>query len=105
MAVDSSNVINLHVGSGNSDLLSLVSANGVPKCLHKHVIVSEEESEVTCEDCGTKLNPIYVLGRMAREESRWEREGRRIIEARKMLSERSRCKCQHCGKITHINLK
>ncbi len=74
------------------------------KCQHKHMTVDEDLNEVECDDCGAKLNPVAVLTRFAREESRWQREGERLRELHKELDARVRCKCQHCGQMTRIRV-
>lgn len=72
------------------------------RCQHKHMTVDEDLSEVTCDDCGAKLNPVAVLTRFAREESRWQREAARLRELHQALDARVRCRCQHCGQMTRI---
>jgi len=74
------------------------------KCSHKYMTVDEELNEVTCDDCGAKLNPVGMLLRFAHEESRWMQERVRLMELHKQLDTRVRCKCQHCGKMTKIRM-
>lgn len=72
------------------------------KCQHKHVEVDEILAEVTCKDCGEKLNPIAVLVRMATEESRL---GNRITANKQLLADletKHRTKCKHCGQMTPV---
>jgi hypothetical protein len=71
-------------------------------CRHRRIIVDEELAEVVCETCGAKLNPVAMLARFSKEETRWVRERNSLIELRKQLEEKQRCKCQHCGKFTRI---
>lgn len=73
------------------------------RCQHKHMTVDEDLNEVTCDDCGAKLNPVAVLLRFESEESRWANEWERLRELHKKLDSRVRCKCQHCGLMTRIN--
>lgn len=73
-------------------------------CQHKNLSVDEDLNTVECDDCGEKLNPVAVLMRFSREESRWAREGERLRELHKELDARVRCKCQHCGQMTRIRL-
>lgn len=66
-------------------------------------VVDDKLSTVTCKQCGEGLNPMYVLKRLAQEETRWHRA--RLIHQEEMqrLKERSRTKCEHCGEITRIS--
>lgn len=71
-------------------------------CPHKRISVSELKAEVTCQDCGEKLNPVGVLLRYAKEESRLVM---RIEENRKILAKlenKVRTKCEHCGQMTRV---
>lgn len=72
------------------------------KCRHRHLLVDEDLAEVECQDCGVKLNPVAMLARFAKEESRWHREGSALRKLRDQLDEKQRCKCQHCGKMTRV---
>ena len=72
------------------------------KCQHKHVSVDEIENEVECDDCGKRLNPIAVLTRLAREESRLKIRLERLKELNRRFDEKSRTKCQHCGRMTNV---
>lgn len=71
-------------------------------CRHRRATVDERLAELTCSDCGEKLNPITFLANMARQESRWEWEHKRIADARRQLDERRRCRCTKCGEWTEI---
>lgn len=72
------------------------------QCAHKRISVSELHAEVMCQDCGEKLNPVGVLLRYAKEESRLVM---RIEENRKILAKlenKVRTKCEHCGQMTRV---
>lgn len=74
----------------------------IGKCQHKRVEVDEILAEVSCKDCGEKLNPIAVMARMAREESRL---GDRIAALKQLqagLENKQRTKCTHCGQMTPV---
>lgn len=71
-------------------------------CPHLHLSVDPEKAFVECKDCQEKLNPMAVLSRFAKEESRWSIERQSMNETIKKLQEKSRCKCEHCGKMTRI---
>lgn len=74
------------------------------QCGHINVIVCEDMLEVRCADCDTLLNPIWVLARLARAETKWSYERDKIIAMRKALDARTRTKCNHCGKMTAIKV-
>ena len=74
------------------------------KCQHKQLIVDDVLDTVECGDCGAKLNPVNMLLRFAREESLW---AQRAVELKKLVAlhdAKIRCKCQHCGKMTHVKV-
>ena len=72
------------------------------KCQHRKLLVCEEKFHVECGDCGERLDPVYALIRLAREESRL----RQLIEGKKQLvaeiEQKNRCKCDKCGQMTRI---
>lgn len=74
------------------------------QCRHLNISVHEDRAEVSCRDCGEKLNPIWVLTRMAKEETKWSLRRSEFIAARAEFAKRQRCKCQHCGQMTRINV-
>lgn len=88
-----------------TNVISLTEARSryaLGRCQHKRVTVDEVLAEVECRDCGTKLNPIVVLVRMAHEESVL---GVRIDAMKKLkaeLDEKLRTKCKHCGQMTPV---
>lgn len=72
------------------------------KCQHLHMTVDEDLNTVECADCHEKLNPIAMLRRIAREESRWQRNAEALKDLHRKLDAKVRCKCQHCGQMTRI---
>lgn len=86
---------------------TLLMLHEVPKvgCQHLFVqyIVDQALAEVECGACGAKLNPMWVLVRLACQDRRYEEGQKRYQEEMKRLSERERTKCGHCGKMTHIS--
>ncbi len=65
----------------------------------------EGETEIECGRCHTRLDPMFVLRRLASEETSWKRHREVYIDEMKRLKERSRTKCYHCGKMTEISRK
>lgn len=68
-----------------------------------HFIVNESLAEVTCADCGEKLNPMWVLQQLATRDRNFAEAHTRYHEQMKRLSERTSTKCRHCGKMTRIS--
>lgn len=75
------------------------------KCKHLHVLVDSELADVQCQDCGEKLNPIWVLYRLATEESRFDHRRKALMDEREKLQAKQRTKCQHCGKMTRVRTR
>ncbi len=88
-------------GSGDRTL-EVVYTSG---CTHLFTTykVAESEAEVTCGKCGAKLNPIWVLVRLAHEDRRYLEAQQRYQEEMKRIEERERTKCEHCAKMTRIS--
>lgn len=120
MSDDSDNVTKLNVRFKNRDhdgpMLKVVSTIGTDKCNHRDYIVPgtyairnvqylirDGETEVECGNCGTRLDPMFVLRALAGNESRWMETAKKYQEEMQRLNERSRTKCRHCGKMTKIS--
>lgn len=73
------------------------------KCQHKRVEVDEILAEVTCKDCGERLNPIAVMVRMAQEESRLGQRIETLNRLKAGLEKKQRTKCKHCGQMTPVH--
>lgn len=99
---------------GESDpMLKIVNSFG-KGCDHRHLwkggrmvsvtySIREGETEVECGNCGTRLDPMFVLRRLAIEETKFEQNRQRYQDEMRRLSERQRTKCDHCGKMTRIS--
>lgn len=83
-------------------LSEVVTRYRYDKCQHRRISVDEIENEVECDDCGKRLNPIAILARLAREESRLKTRIDQLRELNRRFDEKSRAKCQHCGRITRV---
>jgi hypothetical protein len=66
-------------------------------------LVAEAAAEVECSNCKAKLNPMWVLARLAHDETRYHETAKRYQEEMKRLSERTRTKCDNCGHMTRIS--
>ena len=71
----------------------------------KHVtyIVDEAAAEVECSNCKARLNPMWVLARLAHNETQYHEFASRYQEEMQRLSERTRTRCDYCGKMTRIS--
>jgi hypothetical protein len=71
----------------------------------KHVtyIVDEAAAEVECGGCKAKLNPMWVLAKLAHNETKYHETAKRYQEEMARLSERSRTRCDACGHMTRIS--
>jgi Zn finger protein HypA/HybF involved in hydrogenase expression len=66
-------------------------------------LVDEAAAEVECSNCKGKLNPMWVLARLAHHETQYHEASRRYQDEMKRLSERSRTRCDKCGSMTRIS--
>lgn len=66
-------------------------------CQHRHIQVDEKLAEVTCTDCNAKLNPIWALAMLAREDSQLRDRWAGMRAEVRALGERVRFKCRCCG--------
>lgn len=78
-------------------------------CQHIRVEIDTKELELTCKDCGVKVNPVLWIKdslqyfKMVQQQALDARD--RLKEDRLELEKRARTKCQHCNKMTAVNLK
>ena len=73
-----------------------------PTCRHSNFLVDVSLQEVECGKCGQKLNPMFVIERMANEESRGRSLLTELQEDIEKSKNKMRCKCEHCQKMTRI---
>lgn len=72
-------------------------------CRHTRFVVDEKLEQVECADCKERLNPIFALLQLCRQESRYHELHARYQDEMKRLGERSRTKCRKCGQMTEIS--
>jgi hypothetical protein len=65
--------------------------------------VDEKAGKCFCRECKGEVSPMFVLGRLMNQESRWRQTLEKYQDAMKRLDERERTKCRHCGKMTPIS--
>lgn len=79
------------------------------KCQHMIVEIDTKSLELLCKKCGAKVNPVLWIkdsvGYFARMQKDINEQRERLKEDEAELKRRSRTRCQHCTKMTAINLK
>jgi hypothetical protein len=65
--------------------------------------VDPDAGKCFCRRCKGEVAPMFVLEQLMKQESRWNRTREAYLGEMKRLDERSRTKCQHCGKTTKIS--
>lgn len=75
------------------------------KCIHWNTSfeIDDDAGKCKCLGCGEEVSPMFVLGRLMQLESQWMRTRAAHQDEMRRLRERSRTKCDHCGKITRIS--
>jgi len=74
-------------------------------CEHNNVVIDEGLWRIECEDCKELLDPIQYLVNIAKEENLADYRLHQLQIACAELEKKTRTKCQHCGKMTHIYLR
>jgi predicted RNA-binding Zn-ribbon protein involved in translation (DUF1610 family) len=76
------------------------------ECEHKRFFVDDALDEVECQDCGERMNPIWVLKQIANRQSSLAMElsdfRGRVKRQRRELESRKRFKCGECGATNDI---
>ena len=67
--------------------------------------VDEKSGDCKCLACGSRVTAIFVLTKLMHKESLWNRNRESYQDEMKRLNERSKTKCQHCGKMTKISYR
>lgn len=79
------------------------------KCQHIAVDIDSKALELTCKQCGAKVNPVLwikdSIHYFSRIQNQISEQRERLKEDEAELQKRSRTRCQHCRKMTAINLK
>lgn len=70
------------------------------RCQHNKFIVDTELGYVRCGICDEHLNPMWVIKQYGNEEHRLFKQLERLQSLVKELEKKTRCKCDHCGKMT-----
>jgi radical SAM protein with 4Fe4S-binding SPASM domain len=81
-------------------MLTVVKSYG---CVHHAYVIDPDGNEVTCSICNRTFSPMSALVDLSHKESLWMQHHDRYEEEKKRLEERSRTKCDNCGKMTRIS--
>ena len=71
-------------------------------CQHRRITVDPEYTQLECRDCGKQLNPVEWLANKSEFYQGLQYERHRWEAAKKHYEVKSKCKCEHCGKMTRI---
>ena len=76
------------------------------RCYHNAIEIYQGEAFLRCRKCGEPVDAMQWLIRIANQEkhNRYEmaRLGEIVEKIKKEIDEKTRCKCEHCGKMTRI---
>lgn len=72
------------------------------KCLHQRVVVDTSLTKLECSDCGKEVNAVEWVANTTELYAALKYERQRYDTAKTLFDVKSRCKCEHCGKITRI---
>jgi hypothetical protein len=86
----------------NSTERVLTEAPGY-QCFHRRFTIDDKLQQVECRDCKEKLNPMFALVQLARQETRFHDLHARYHDELARLAARERTKCQHCNQMTRIS--
>ena len=73
-----------------------------PRCAHNKFIIDDSLTTVECGICGYQLNPIWVIDQLRFQESRYSMAMEEIKKTLEKAKAKTRCKCEHCKKMTRI---
>lgn len=88
---------------GEPDNLISLEGRRRKQCFHSKFTVDEDLEIVECGLCGEKVNPYYVIRRLASEESRFVWRYKELSALKTKLEKKTRTKCQHCKQFTRVN--
>jgi len=72
------------------------------QCKHRNISIDQSLYYVKCDDCGEMIDPVYFLHSLALEENHLKWRITELKEELEKLSQKTKCKCDHCGKMTRI---
>ncbi len=86
------------------ELRTVYNRGGKPAltCRHSRISIVADLKSVQCDECLELLDPMALLVRLSREETRFD-ERRAAYQAERELWEKRRStKCRHCGRMTNL---
>ena len=72
------------------------------ECQHNKFKLNPQNGYVECAICGEHLNPVWVIEQYANAEHRLFQKLERLQRLAKEIENKTKCKCEHCGKMTRI---
>jgi hypothetical protein len=76
---------------------------GRSRKVNAQYLIREGDTEVECSLCNARIDPMFVLRILAIEENHWQETRKHYQDEMARLNERTRTKCQNCGKMTRIS--
>ncbi len=73
------------------------------ECMHRSFIIDAKLAQVTCADCKERMDPMFALTQLVRQETKYHELHARYQDEMTRLGERSKTKCQHCKQMTSIS--
>ena len=96
-------VLKLPVTPQKNDLERVLQEVHSYKCGHRRFTIDAKLMQVECRDCKEKLDPMYALIALSRQETQYHELHARYMDELTRLGERSKTKCQHCQRMTRIS--
>lgn len=72
------------------------------QCPHHNCKLDASHTVLSCKDCGKDLNPIEWIVMMTEEWAYVQRLFEQYREMKSRYEGKTRCRCEHCGKLTKI---
>ncbi len=79
------------------------------RCNHRNVKIFEDESEIDCQDCGQKINPVHwILAHLKHINLASSKNNRHLAEWQAIeakLNGKNKFLCIHCHEVNTIDFK
>lgn len=72
------------------------------RCPHHKITIDSSLANIHCNDCDQDLNPVEWIAMLAEHWHHYVDSAKRLQEARAFYDAKTRCKCDHCGKMTRV---
>lgn len=103
--MEKNNIVDLKIDPDKPPKRVFIRNNKKPEytdCQHCHLLLDHATNAVYCADCGEKLDPMWVLSRIADKHNSLYFSYRDLYAKAQRAAKMNRCKCEHCGKMTKI---